>query len=79
MENEPVQKNLTSARIKTRPRRLTSRQIAMIEEAISAIGNFGEVHLVVNKGRLHYIATQKSFNATNYSPGMIIAEYEQPK
>jgi len=79
MEKETVQKNLPSARIRNRLRRLNPRQIAMIEEAISVIGDFGEVHLVVNKGRLHYIATQKSFNATNYSPGMIIAEYEQPK
>ncbi len=34
--------------------------IAMIEEALNQVGTFGEVHLVVEKGRLRYIRTIKS-------------------
>lgn len=56
---------------------LTPSQIAMIEEAIAVIGEYGEVHLVVDRGHLHYITAQKSFNARNYSPGMIITEFER--
>ena len=64
-------------KLETPKTRLTSSQIAMIEEAIAVIGDYGEIHLVVNQGRLQYITTQKSFNARNYSPGMITAEFDR--
>jgi hypothetical protein len=34
--------------------------IAVIEEALNQVGPFGEVQLVVEKGRLRYIRTIKS-------------------
>lgn len=64
-------------KLETKQLRLTSNQITMIEEAIAVVGDFGEIHLVVNHGRLQYITAQKSFNAHTYSPGMIMAEFER--
>ena len=48
---------------------LNQRQITMIDEALSALGEFGEVRLVVEKGRLRFIVTQKSIDALKWQPG----------
>lgn len=76
MEDKPILSTKPHASPALNRSRLTASQIEMIEEAIAVIGEFGEVHLVVDRGRLHYITAQKSFNAHNYSPGMIVAEFE---
>lgn len=41
---------------------LRPNQIAMIDEALSALGDYGELRLVVEKGRLRFLVTQKSFD-----------------
>jgi hypothetical protein len=41
----------------------------MIDEALSAVGEFGEVRLIVEKGRLRFVVTQKSFDAQKWQPG----------
>ena len=76
MEEKHPQSTRQRARTPTGSTRLTPNHIAMIEEAIVVVGEFGEVHLIVNQGCLHYITAQKSFNAKNYSPGRIIADFE---
>ena len=43
----------------------------MIDEALSALGDYGELRLVVEKGRLRFIVTQKSFDALKWQPGEI--------
>ena len=48
---------------------LQPRHIAMIEEALRAVGDYGEVRLVVEKGRLRFLITQKSFDALKWHPG----------
>ena len=48
---------------------LTQRQIAMIDEALSVLGEFGEIRLIVEKGRLRFIVTQKSIDALKWRPG----------
>jgi hypothetical protein len=55
---------------------LESRQIAMIDEALLALGDFGEVHLIVNKGRLRFIAMHKSYDAYKWQPGDIVNHEE---
>jgi hypothetical protein len=55
---------------------LDSKQVAMIEEALASLGEFGEVRLVVEKGRLRYLVTQKSFDAQKWRPGAIVANEE---
>lgn len=50
---------------------LKSRQIAMIDEALCALGDYGEVRLIVEKGRLRFLVTQKSFDALKWQPGSL--------
>ena len=52
---------------------LSQAHIRMIDEAIDAVGQFGEVHLVVNKGRLRFVITQKSHDTLKYRPGVVKA------
>jgi hypothetical protein len=41
---------------------LLSQQIEMIDHAIGSIGEYGEVHLIIEKGRLRFLVTKKSFD-----------------
>lgn len=50
---------------------LDQRQVEMIDEALAALGDYGELRLVVEKGRLRFIVTQKSFDALKWQPGEI--------
>lgn len=50
---------------------LSLSQVRMIDEALGAVGEFGEVRLVVQKGRLRFLITQRSFDALKYRPGEI--------
>ncbi len=61
-------------RVDTEKRKfLTNAQVEMIDEALHALGDFGEVRLVVEKGRLRFIVTQKSYDALKWRPGSIAA------
>lgn len=51
---------------------LNQRYIEMIDEALSGLGEFGEVRLVVEKGRLRFIVTQKSVDALKWQPGHLL-------
>jgi hypothetical protein len=50
---------------------LSPRQVQMIDEALASLDEFGEVRLIVEKGRLRFLATQKSFDALKWQPGSI--------
>ena len=50
---------------------LSPSQVAMIDEALSALGEFGEVRLVVEKGRLRFVVTQSSHDALKWQPGSL--------
>lgn len=43
--------------------RLTSDQVDQINEALSSVGEFGEVHLVIQRGVLKYINILNSHKA----------------
>jgi hypothetical protein len=47
----------------------------MIDEALSSLGEFGEVRLVVEKGHLRFLVTQKSYDALKWQPGIIIKDF----
>ncbi len=47
---------------------LTVQNILMIDEAIDSVGEFGEVHLIVNKGRLRFVELKTSLDALKYNP-----------
>jgi hypothetical protein len=48
---------------------MDSRQVSMIDEALSSLGEYGELRLVVEKGRLRFLVTNKSFDALKWQPG----------
>jgi hypothetical protein len=50
---------------------LDQRQVKMIDEALSALGDYGELRLIVEKGRLGFVVTQKSFDALKWQPGTL--------
>jgi len=50
---------------------LEKREIRMIDEALCRLGEYGEVRLVVEKGRLRYVVTQRSYDALKWSPGQM--------
>jgi hypothetical protein len=48
---------------------LTPRQVDMIDAALVEVGAYGEVHLVVERGRLRFIVTQVSHDALLWQGG----------
>jgi len=53
---------------------LDPHQIEMIDEALNSIGDYGEVRLIVEKGRLRFLVTQKSFDVLKIQPGVIFKD-----
>jgi hypothetical protein len=47
---------------------LTPRQIKMIDQALHKIGLYGEVRLVVERGRLRFVVTLTSHDALSWQP-----------
>jgi hypothetical protein len=50
---------------------LKPSQISMIDEALDKVGEFGEVRLVVERGRLRFLVTEKSFDVLKWKPGSL--------
>jgi hypothetical protein len=50
---------------------LNSGQVQMIDEALTALGEYGELRLIVEKGRLRFLVTQRSFDALKWQPGAL--------
>jgi hypothetical protein len=40
----------------------------MIDDALAQVGEFGEVHLVVERGRLRFLVTEKSIDVLKWDP-----------
>jgi hypothetical protein len=53
---------------------LNPDQVIMIDEALTALGDYGEVRLIIEKGRLRYLVTQKSFDALKWQAGSMAGE-----
>ncbi len=71
--NENLSRNRSSANA-SNPRRLKflgRSQIKMIDEALEAVGPFGEVQLIVEKGRLRFVVTKNSHDALKWHPDSI--------
>ncbi len=45
---------------------LREAQIRMIDDALTDVGEFGEVRLIVTKGRLRFVVTQQSHDAIQW-------------
>ncbi len=50
---------------------LCQSQVEMIDEAVGSVGEYGEVRLVIEKGRLRYICVQQSHDALKWVPGQL--------
>ena len=50
---------------------LSDSQARMIDEALTAVGEFGEVRLVVQKGRIRYVVIEKSHDALKWEAGAL--------
>jgi len=50
---------------------LSPAQVSMVDEALASVGDYGEVRLVIEKGRLRFLVTQKSYDALRWQPGSI--------
>lgn len=50
---------------------LELHQVSMVDEALNSVGDFGEVRLIVERGRLRFLVTQKSFDALKWQPGLL--------
>jgi hypothetical protein len=48
----------------------------MIDEALSTLGEFGEVRLVIEKGRLRFLVMQKSIDTLKWRPGSLLEDLE---
>lgn len=55
---------------------LLPRHIQMIDEALCSLGEYGEVRLVVEKGRLRFLVTQKSYDTLKWYPGSLVKDVE---
>ena len=71
--NENLSRNRSSANASSpKPLKFLGRsQIKMIDEALEAVGPFGEVQLIVEKGRLRFVVTKNSHDALKWHPDSI--------
>ena len=53
---------------------LDFEQILMLDEALHSIGDYGELRLIVERGRLRFVVTQKSYDALNWQPGSLVSQ-----
>ena len=51
---------------------ITPEQVDMIEEALASLGEYGEVRLIVSKGRLRFLVTQRSLDVMKWQPGALV-------
>ena len=51
---------------------ITPEQVDMIEEALASLGEYGEVRLIVSKGRLRFLVTQRSLDVLKWQPGALV-------
>jgi hypothetical protein len=63
-ENKPALNFEKTPRLKY----LKARDVHMIDDALAQVGEFGEVHLVVERGRLRFLVTEKSIDVLKWDP-----------
>jgi hypothetical protein len=53
---------------------LEPKQVQMINEALCTLGDYGEVRLIVEKGRLRYLIMEKSVDVFKWQPGTLVKD-----
>lgn len=49
-------------------KKLTLEQVKRIDEVLNSLGDYGELHLIIQNGELRYINRVQSFSARNIEP-----------
>ena len=58
-----------AARLRTiRLKKLTLEQVKHIDEVLASLGDYGELHLIIQHGELRYINKVESFSARKSGP-----------
>jgi hypothetical protein len=70
----PDQESKSSSGKNTQYQNLSDHQIELIDQAISSVSEYGEVHLIVEKGNLRFLVTQKSFDVLKWRSGGLIQD-----
>lgn len=68
--NEPKNKQISKQYLPS-SKSLSEQHLSMIEEALAEVGEYGEVRLVIEKHRLRFIITHKSYDVLKWLPGSI--------
>jgi hypothetical protein len=76
MSNQHPIHKLSSQATGNKSNILLPRHIQMIDEALRSLGEYGEVRLVVEKGTLRFLVTQKSYDTFEWQPGGIVKDLE---
>ena len=76
MINNQRNTNACTGSNRTTNQLLTPVFIRMIEEALLSLGDFGEVRLIVEKGRLRFLVTHKSYDILKWHQGGQVKEFE---
>lgn len=72
MDNKPSRNDSNTNSIRPKTLKFLGRaQIKMIDEALDAVGPYGEVQLIVEKGRLRFVVTKNSHDALKWHPESI--------
>ncbi len=58
----------------TQYQNLSQHQVELIDQAIGSVAEYGEVHLIVEKGYLRFLVTQKSFDVLKWRSGGLIQD-----
>lgn len=66
METESSQETRFSKALKLK--KLTPEQVKHIDEVLASLGDYGEVHLILQQGELRYINKVESFSARKNKP-----------
>ncbi len=69
--NSPPSTSARSTQLSNQQGLLLPQHIQMIEEALRTLGEYGEIRLIVEKGQLRFLVTQKSYDALKYQPGSL--------
>jgi hypothetical protein len=76
MNNRSINHKMPPQEQKNHYHFLLPKHIEMIDEALRSLGEYGEVRLVVEKGHLRFLVTQKSYDTHKWQPGVIVRDIE---
>ena len=71
MSQDWTARTLSTEEKKRKYQFLQPNHILMIDEALASLGEFGQLQLVVEKGRLRFLVAQRSYDVLKWVPGTL--------